>query len=920
MTRISHNHSEPQREWPNQYIDARVVSFSSHRVETKPYSHELMTSVYPNNYYHSFQYYDSIHVEKAPLTFKKNSIDNSPLSQAYFFSVPNVDLSTTPLLLQTYTDIQDVEGYSQKELDAFWNSDDNTLLFVSLISLPHSTSYNSIVSEIKAKLSNFNCRVYFTFDSFDIVLFCKANEFSPYAKALMEICYDNSSMPLFVDSITVFGFIHDPSTDHKRYLSAEETFGTVINLCVSDLTQVKDFCTQLQTDAPTIQYYILLGRNDICIINLHATLSWLFDIHTKAKKDLDAAIVDINISILLPPNTEASGKTASALCGQQEYMEEILTICRQTCAMYNKSLEMWGEPVNRFYTNWLLESLKLVTGLYNNKLSRDIAVCLLPQYVNLLIYLNRYCANADLRKTSDYLSNCFSNFFFNINTLLECMNHSDKQFIHTLSYHSISFQMPAKIMAYYTAMTRYLMEVLHDDVQNFYGFTLSPRFSEELNVIPITAEEQTESTNPRDQFLSISIGEPSLYSLQHTTQVLTHEISHFVGDTTRNRGKRKQNILYSYLHTYLIELLDRVFIVFHEAHHTQALTEFSGLLNTLWRTNCFDSVLSELASYFTTHFEFFSLDHFLYSSDIASPAFEYINYLIDSDPYAFGLVCDWIWSDIFLKYINPQYFPILCSYWDQYLYTNAFFEEEGHYSEAALRLLRIHFVERVRNCTTYLIDHATLGLVCKPQFEHRQELRPLGYIMYLYRETFADVQAILLLNMSISEYISLLHYHPRKGKTVGEPSEDWANYPNLETRVLAVCQAMHISGVWNKEDIQKALANTSEYRGFVSFIDCNPLQSIAALGKKDINAIHFHYLINYLQECIQSINEMIQNLKHPTSSNTPRSRAYTQVLTIYESVSKEGTITELSSSMCKFIEEFIFDFRDILHPKNYFSD
>lgn len=59
------------------------------------------------------------------------------------------------------------------------------------------------------------------------------------------------------------------------------------------------------------------------------------------------------------------------------------------------------------------------------------------------------------------------------------------------------------------------------------------------------------------QFLSISVGEKSLYTLHHTTMALAHEFSHFVDQESRLRTVRKEHLVVCCLQTFLEDMLKR---------------------------------------------------------------------------------------------------------------------------------------------------------------------------------------------------------------------------------------------------------------------------------------------------------------------------------------------------------------------------
>lgn len=897
------NQELANRDWPRESIDARIVSLESHRVMAKPYHEKSAQFSKDKNYYNSFQYYDVIRIKKVDLNKDVGELSVSPLRKAYAQSLSQ-DMSVTPLQLLTYTDISSEDGYSKEDLDAFWDSKSDTLLFVSLISVSRSVSLAQAAARIKSTMQGINCRIYYSFDSFDIVIFYRGTTFKSYADKLLTICYSNDDHSVFVDSVTVFGFIHDSSPQHVNYISTEE-FGVLIQLCITDYSAVSSFSQQVRLNNSSIQAFSMLGRNDYCIFNPSANLAWLWSIHNKAKQELSDAIVDIHVSILLDPHDDFCGRTADTSCNYTELMTKIIDFCHETRRIFHTACVNADLPRIGPSTKWLSDSLKLVTHLYNNKLSRDIAVCLLPQYLDMMIYLNRhsmYSTGAELRDANERLTNCLTSFFFNINTLLECMNHSDKQFIHTLAYHSISFQMPAKIMAYYTALIRYLIEALHDDENNYYGFTLSPSFADELAVNPITAQHQIPTTSPRDQFISICISESSLYDMQHTTQVLAHEISHFVGQDTRNRETRKRCMYHYCIHSYLLDVFFAVFLCTEEDETNVVSSELGQLLYELEREKVITGLAEQISGILMEDPEKFSLSSNVFSTDLANEEISQLSSTICNSPYLRGLVFEKIW-DVFQKYIWQPKRAVLIAYWNDYATRHIKVDSDLAQSDK-MRLLRLHMNHLMHQCMIKQAHLNSLGLEKETFISSNLSKTKEEYIVDLYRETFADIQAVCLLNMSAADYCSLLYY---EHESTPRDNLQWKNYANIPVRVLAVSIAMIKSGQWDQIAVQAAFAKTQGFDSYRHLLTRDILASFVDYTKAKMNAFLMYYLVEYLCDCVDSITRMICDLHKSDHVDNLRSTAYMRIREVYASISKCGTVRDFETSLISFIEHFVSD-------------
>jgi hypothetical protein len=230
------------------------------------------------------------------------------------------------------------------------------------------------------------------------------------------------------------------------------------------------------------------------------------------------------------------------------------TECGEFEAAYRNACRRLEIPPDEVFLRWLHKASAQAVSFWGSNVMTDLGVCLVSQFLDFFTYAKRLWSSENLTNSKrEQAEVCFSTFFSNISILVDGMNHSSRQFILTPPFRTIAFEMPPKVMAYYTAVTHRLIDVFNDNSQNeHYGFIISPKFARELDVRSLVPEDCA----GENEFIAIGVGEEWLYRLQHTTAVLAHEISHFVGSKGRERPFRKSCVLRAEIQSILVELAD----------------------------------------------------------------------------------------------------------------------------------------------------------------------------------------------------------------------------------------------------------------------------------------------------------------------------------------------------------------------------
>lgn len=552
-------------------------------------------------------------------------------------------------------------------------------------------------------------------------------------------------------------------------------------------------------------------------------------------------------------NTVPAEKNPPVFNGMQTALQSFETLYKGKC----KAI---GTEPNEIWLRWLKDAAMLSQSLLNTKLTVDLGACLVPQFIDLLEYATLLFTSDALGMTHmDAIRNCFTTFFNNISALIDSTNHSNRQFVQVPPFHPASFEMPPKIMAYYVALAHRLIDVLKDSNEN-YDLTISPKFAKELDVTSIAIPEVT----GLNQFLSISIGEQSLYALRHTTEVFGHEISHFVGNTCRSRPMRKRLLLRVGIQTFLEDMAELFPQYLTRNMPVPGFVETMPDVGINWgkTKECVDSLYSLLLR---TNVELSDVKD-LYLRDVENELKDLPNFII-SDPE----ICERVF-----RFLYESYF--LESKWGTW-----YAKRSGESPDKKKPRTKWKSVEETRR----KVYEAKLRQDFDQMFEDYIEadvwnqaestsrlhnrLKRHEHFCYLFSETYADLQVIRLLNMSQEQYQRMFR---------GITAED------LKTRTLAVSTALAKQKIWKtpKESEEKLLA-------------LRPPQDTAVyLQEHNINPALFHAQVEYLCECSTRMTDKLQqdNLQ----------AAIKDIRHIYSTMSKNGSVLELDKDLFDFVSRY----------------
>lgn len=140
----------------------------------------------------------------------------------------------------------------------------------------------------------------------------------------------------------------------------------------------------------------------------------------------------------------------------------------------------------------------------------------------------------------------FYNFLKGFTMYVQGIVLSDRYVAQSVGFNTRIYDIPVKLCAFYNAFLYQVKELLNTDNRRAYGFIAMPGMSDIVNVT-----EVYRYTLDNKRLLQVEIPESYFYKLSEMMIILSHEAAHYVGKDFRNRTLRKNGIIKSYCHIFI---------------------------------------------------------------------------------------------------------------------------------------------------------------------------------------------------------------------------------------------------------------------------------------------------------------------------------------------------------------------------------
>lgn len=883
-------------------VDARVISLRSKDIGMPP---DMSAGA---NSYELFEYFDELQVEAVEPR-------KTPLTGAYRVSRRSTRHDSRQTLL-AFTDIleentgekaKEYSGFTRQEIDAFWEDNSEPILFTTLINVEDDDKFKLVIDRVKTTYPKGKYLIYFTLDYCSIVIFLKGHSFQKCAHLMFELDYgQNSPRALLVDSITLFGFAKGFDFENVVFPPEdplEEPFGVYLRFGVADADRMEQYCKKLidwtkASYGTEISKNWVLGRYDIGVFHPNADLKWI----KKAIELADRVFTDQQearlwytihtLTILVRPKDDLQFHGHVSIQNEScvPLKEHMLRKYKEFEAAYTGTCKRLDVQADEVWLKWIKTASAQAVSFLGNNMTTDLGICLVPQFLDFLEYARRLWESDKFKADCvEKAEECFSIFFTNISVLVDSMNHSSRQFILTPSFRTVAFEMPPKVMAYYIAVTHALIDAFQDD-EAHYGFTISLKFVRGLDVQSLVQKEITGT----DQFITIGIDEERLCRLQNTTVVLAHEISHYVGDDSRNRECRKRCVLRTELHNVLIDLAGKLHNTL--VHYCKNTCVELGIKLDLripddnafyipW--SALETEVNELLKILEACEPDYGPSKCYYKKDLESLLLR-LPYHLYNNPELTERLFEFLWEALIADESGVTVLGRAMGALE--LYYNGINIPQSEESDAPNRLrlpqeflkYRVHTIYRAL-LPEYAENYGRQTGNELPRFKQTCDM---------FSEAYADLQAILLFELKWKEYC---HQFLRPNEKIPEKALQ---------RLLVIAAIQFSQGnneVTGNAEVDAHFAQISQLAKRTNKNKEDIEQWSAEALKAKVDPTMHYYLMRYLTKCSKSIKAHFDDKKQDVEN----------LRKIYGALSDKSGAYQMVSDLMKFISDYRKNIQDV---------
>lgn len=296
--------------------------------------------------------------------------------------------------------------------------------------------------------------LYYSLDFSDFILFTKNVSMEEYHNILWDLSqFREHNFPFVRDSFTLFCFGHGFLMEQFRRIEEktdaiwEDAVGVSIRLSVQSLDTLNTFLCKLQSIRDFRQYR-LSGRYDYNIVfdSLSGAdiLRVLYELDQLAAQKENTVFASYDVTFLIaPPTVPMTGIEAPQ---NHRLFNNTSALLAVLCQEYSNHREL--------HANYAEETRKALLTLLKRGFSDEFTVSILLSFITYL----KVCIEAQRAKKrgplfTKSLHELKHHFFEALNTLALCTMHSERQFIQAPAFNAPYFNVPPKLLAFYTQLS-----------------------------------------------------------------------------------------------------------------------------------------------------------------------------------------------------------------------------------------------------------------------------------------------------------------------------------------------------------------------------------------------------------------------------------------------------------------------------------
>lgn len=797
--------------------------------------------------------------------------------------------------------------FLQKE-KAFWSLDDQyPFLFFMRIQCGENKEYlwenvsvleNALCVENKIKAS-----VYLTLDNADLFIILRS-KFYEQGVGMIDSLYSNNNMSFnsnvqctLKNSFTVFAIKHSWIDDLNKDYFTEEAFikEVLIKVIKKENGNIESIKNEIETRSKLfikssakleVERNTILGIDDDLIsikniswydfLGLYKNEDGIFCNWLPLYQENIAATTTIikTDAVNYTSHLKENGLVINKDLGESDKktLEEI----------YKKQIKVLSDKLKKYE-----KEAKGLEGLKELKLIINVLPKFAGEIFNDYIFfpiispLNALLDILNDKEIKKKDKESFFKFLKGFSMYVQDSVRLDKHSMQALDFNTKIYDIPCKLNAFYYALIYNINKILSvpaedkdDNKPHEYEFLTVPGLTqvEEIHELYVQASK-------RLRLMEIEMPERNYYNIHDMMIILAHELAHYIGGKYRKRKERYDLLISSYSHVYIAYI--RNALLNYDIELTQDVVE---LLERRAKNLIISAMERDLNEDFVCNTRIYNIQH---CEDIKDKNLEYKKHF-----FTFLKIIDITMTDIVDYGLDDIFSPILYD----------LEEEDRCRRQKIIKAVSEKFIYKSVATSTVLNSQSTLGI-----------------LKILYEECFADLMAILLLNISIKDYINtIINSAKQQGMSLEKLLCSDVMYRVV---VVLVCVVTCKVNEYDEDNILRDISvGTDEYRVIESaFKRWNSMENTDKnkYTSKDYRQREYyvykdnivldnvcHYLILCCEEYMKDI-DILKNRKEDLKN----------IFNIF-SYNLEESIEKKITKMVEFIEEYRKDVLYELDEKN----
>ena len=430
----------------------------------------------------------------------------------------------------------------------FWD-EPGDVLYISFLQLTNAATVTlkemqcNVNSIIKHRAPGAIWALYQSLDFCDFVLFTKGLSYGDCNRIMWDLAiFRSEKLSIVRDTFTIYSFRQEFLKDAFQKLDQgkcpqwKDRVSLSIQLSIQSYDVWKKFENGLKEGNIHYRALCTSGRYDVRLVmddlSGEHVLQLLYLLDHMAEESADRAFGSYEISLESPLDDIRGWTPVDAYQDREleQAMTAILDVLCRLCAA--------ADPESADYVNETQRSLK---GLLKNGFSEEFVLSVLSTFLAFLqitIEIRKYRGRIKLKEDEVYLlkksqEKMTRQYFNALNILALCTMHSERQFVQAPAFNAIYFDVPPKLLAFYSAVAQEVLDALRGEDEPYYQFLFIPNYQRDINVRPMELEMRE---NLSQHLAVVHLHESYFYDPVLTIKLFCHEAAHYLSD--RHRKER----------------------------------------------------------------------------------------------------------------------------------------------------------------------------------------------------------------------------------------------------------------------------------------------------------------------------------------------------------------------------------------------